>query len=68
MTNQLSQKDPVRRDRKTINRLEKNQQEPFVSTVSPLAAAFEMAPSEFMKEVEDNIIRKRRPEKSEIPV
>lgn len=62
MRNQLSQEDLTWRsshDRKAINRLETNQQEPLASTISALAAAFELDPSEFMKEVEDDIIREK---------
>ncbi|GIN19405.1 helix-turn-helix domain-containing protein [Siminovitchia fordii] len=62
MRNYFSQEDLAWRsflDRKTINRLETNQQEPLASTISALAAAFEMDLSEFMKEVEDDILRKK---------
>lgn len=62
MKNLLSQEDLAWRsslDRKTINRLETNQQEPLASTISALAAAFELDPSEFMKEVEEDILRKK---------
>lgn len=47
-------------NRKTISQLENNQEEPLISTISALAAAFQMDPSEFLKEVENDIIRNRK--------
>ncbi|WP_062108645.1 helix-turn-helix domain-containing protein [Bacillus niameyensis] len=43
-------------DRKTISNLENNQQEPSFPTVVALAEALEMLPSDFVKEIEKDVL------------
>ncbi|KQL21443.1 helix-turn-helix domain-containing protein [Cytobacillus solani] len=50
-------------DTRTISLLENNQQEPLLSTISSLAVALGMEPSEFLKEIEMDVERARIREK-----
>lgn len=44
---------------RTISRLENNQEEPLITTIAVLAATFGMKPSEFLKEVEYDVIHRK---------
>ncbi|WP_062108664.1 helix-turn-helix domain-containing protein [Bacillus niameyensis] len=58
ISEQLSQVELALRselDEKTINKLERNQQEPLFPTIVALAEAFKMLPSEFIREIEKDV-------------